>query len=249
MQAFSVAIIDDNSSIRKLIRQLLRQNFPQLKIIAEAGGVREGIVLLEDKQPDILFLDMELGDGMGFELLEMVGESSTRVIVISAFESYAYHAIHADITDYLLKPISAPDLRLAVLKASKQLEQQRQKEKEGEAELELSDDRLVLRTATSFHLIVVDDIVYCHSEAGYSTFFLKDERKIVISKTLKAVEEILNGFLFFRIHKSYLLNCRYMQSFHKTGEMYIVLSSGERLPVASRKKEAFTLFLLKMRNL
>jgi two-component system LytT family response regulator len=234
-------IIDDEPHAISALRQELEFHCPEISAIGEAASVKEGVALLrQTPQLDLLFLDIQLTDGSGFDILEQVDYQQFKVIFTTAYSDYALKAIKFMPLDYLLKPVDPDELRAAVDKAlsaqqaafSQQvfnfLQQYR-----GASSL---PERVALATAEGIHLFPVRSIVRLASEGNYTTVFFEGGKKLLLAKTLKEMEESLSRYRFERIHKSHLVNLDHVQSYINRFGGELVMSDGAELPVAQRKK-------------
>lgn len=231
-----VVIIDDEPAIRKDMQVLMQQQ-PGFIVVGVCGSVQEAKVLLPATQPDLLLLDISLGDGTGFDILQEAAPLACKVIFITAHHDFAIKAIKYGALDYLLKPLDEDELRLAlekVLKAQpavpEQLALAQQQYRQGGLQ-----NRIVLRSQQYLQIVAFEDIVYCQSDAGYTTFFLNDGRKIVVSRSIKEYEELLPETWFLRPHQSYLVNHHFIDRYHKDG--YLILRNGVEIPVSVRRKD------------
>lgn len=237
-----VVIIDDEPAIRKDTQALLQQQ-PGFIVAATCGSVQEAKILIPATQPDLLLLDIELQDGTGFDILQQV-EIHCRVIFITAYHEYAIRAIKYGALDYLLKPLDEEELKAALDKVRRSSLDQPQQEQLALAKQSFQQqgmqNRIVLRSQQYLQIVPFEEILYCQSDAGYTTFFLTDQRKIVVSKSIKDYEELLPNW-FIRPHQSYLVNHNYIDRYHKDG--YLVLRNGVEIPVATRRKEIIIEYL------
>ena len=231
-------VIDDERSNREYLISMLDKYFPNIKVVGEASSVRSGIEAIRSLGPDMVFLDIRLGDGEGFDILSEIGTIDFKLIFITAFEEYALKAIKFSALDYLLKPVVLSDLQEAIEKVETQIQRDLNVQL-AEMNMNLqsvSKKRIVLRTADKLHLIPVNDIIRCEADRNYVNFYLQGGRKIVISSPMKDFEEILGEQGFFRLHKSHIVNISCIESYIKSDGGQVVLSDGTRLPVADRKK-------------
>lgn len=250
MDVYKAMIVEDDYRIRHALKHMLEKKFPEIKIEAEADSVSKATNVLMEFTPDILFLDVCLGSNFGFELATQLQTKHTQVIVITADEGYAYQAFKIDAVDFILKPVTNIALSHAIEKAKNALALQNKEAEPPSDSLEIMDASMVaLRSAEAIYFVHFDEILYCFSEKGYTTFFLKNERQIMISKTLKEVEAILPSMPFFRIHKSYLINCNYMMAFFKNQKLFVELINGTKIPVAQRKRAVFSQFIEGFRSI
>lgn len=232
-------IIDDEAHMRQSLEKLVKDHCPNIKLIAKADGVETGHDAIKKHQPDLVFLDIKMNDGTGFDLLKRLEPIDFKVIFITAYDEYAIRAIKFSALDYLLKPVGPGELKEAVERAKKVVL------KELNTQLSILEDdlqsegrkKIILKTFDSIHLVKVSEIIYCKSDNNYTEFYLLDQNKIVVSQTLKEYEEILSDFGFFRVHQSYLINLIHILRFDKAEGGSIVLTNNHKAPVASRKKD------------
>ncbi|MBI1228328.1 MAG: response regulator [Bacteroidetes bacterium] len=234
-------LTDDEPNARSTLRQELDLHCPEIRIIGEAGSVAEAVDLIRKQADvDLLFLDIQLTDGSGFDILEKVDYQSFKTIFTTAYSDYALKAIKFAPLDYLLKPIDAEELRAAVDKAlatqqtsfNTQMQQFMQQYRSATS----PPDRIALATADGIHLHAVRSIVRLASEGNYTTVFFENGKKLLLAKTLKDMEETLARHRFERIHKSHLVNLDHVQSYVNRFGGEVVMSDGAELPVAQRKK-------------
>ena len=232
-------IIDDEKNSRENLRGLLNVFHNELSIIGEADGFKSGVELIKNKKPELVFLDIQMPDGSGFRLLESFVDPDFYVIFTTAFDQFAIKAIRFSALDYLLKPIDPDELKLAVQKAIS-----KQNTNSGASFKILKENthntepkKIILSTSEGLHVIHLKDIIRCESDDYYTRFFFADKSKLMISKTLKDVEEMLHDSGFIRTHKSHLINITYIKGFLKNDGGYIILTNGEKIPVSRRKKE------------
>ncbi|MBC7774442.1 MAG: response regulator transcription factor [Phycisphaerae bacterium] len=233
-------IIDDEPAARASLALEIKLHCPQINIVAEASSVAEGIEAVgSHPQASLLFLDIQLTDGSGFDLLQKINFESLKIIFTTAYSEYALRAIKFAPLDYLLKPIDAQELQAAVEKATrgKQTELQEQirlfmQQMGGSA----APARITLATADGIHLHYVKNIVRCASDGNYATVYFDDQRKLLVAKTLKDLELLLSPYPFERIHKSHLINLDHLRRYYNRFSGEVEMSDGAILPVAQRKK-------------
>ncbi|MCB2221374.1 MAG: LytTR family DNA-binding domain-containing protein [Bacteroidetes bacterium] len=235
-------IVEDEKKSRETLIGLLNLYCKNVKIVAEADSVRTGIDAIEQHDPDLLFLDIQMPDGSGFRLLESVRKINFDVIFTTAYDQFAIKAIKFSALDYLLKPIFPDDLVEAVKKAEQKRETTMSKEGievllENIRRPETDSPKIVLSTSEKINVVKVKDILRCESDNYYTMYYFTDGKKLLVSKTLKENEELLSGYNFIRPHKSHLVNTIYIKSFNKQDGGYIVMTDGSSIPVSRRKKE------------
>lgn len=236
-------LVDDEKNALEMLEWMLQKHCPDVNIVAMFDSPIEALENIGSIQPDVIFLDIEMPQLNGFDLLERLGNRDADVIFTTAYNQFAIKAFKICALDYLLKPIDAEDLKSAVKKAHDR------KSKVSAQQLEMllnyvkpekPKTKRVALTASD-HLIFVDtsEIVYCESDSNYTIFFLADGRKVIVSKTLKDVEEILEGADFFRIHASYLINMKHVSKFTRGDGGYVVMSNNQHITVSRKKKDEF----------
>ncbi len=235
-------IIDDENKARESIAHLLKLTFKEVKVIGQADSVKTGLESIKKLQPDLVFLDIQLEDGTGFDILSQLKEISFHIIFITAFNEYAVKAFKYAAMDYLMKPINPQEFIKAVerVKASHKNDDFETKFKAYISHLQNSKSehkKIVLKTSESIHLIKVNEIIRCEADKGYTDFYIKGGKKILVSKGLKDYDELLSDFNFIRTHQSHLINLDYIRSFEKGDGGYILMSDGSTVPVSSRKRE------------
>ncbi len=244
---FKVLIVDDEFMVRAALMEMIAEHCLAVSEMAEAESVADGLSKIKSFQPDIVCLDISLGDGTGFDLLEKAQPIGFAFIFLTAYGEYAIDAFKVNAVDYLLKPPSPQELTDAFEKCAKQVTTEREKMASQEGPSDSS--KIVLKTADSFFLVSPKDVLFCESDAGYTTFYLKDKRKILVSKNLKSIEESLPQSHLIRVHKSFLVNPTYITAFHKGKTTYIELVDGSKVPVAIRKRDELLLFLNRFQNI
>ncbi len=233
-------IIDDEPAARSTLTQEIELHCPQIKIIAEAGSVVEGInVVQANPHAQLLFLDIQLTDGSGFDLLQNIDYQKLSIIFTTAYSEYALRAIKFSPMDYLLKPIDAEELKTAVDKVI----QSKQSDVHEQIRLFMQQmntsaipPRIALATSDGIHFYFVKNIVRCASDGNYSTVYFDDKSKLLIAKTLKDLELLLLPFQFERVHKSHLINIEHLRRYYNRFSGELEMSDGAIIPVAQRKK-------------
>mgnify|MGYP000910210948 CR=1 FL=1 len=234
-------IIDDDSTARDTLKTLISIYAPTITIIGEANGVKTGIELIKNSSPELVLLDVEMQDGTGFDLLSIIGNPTFKVIFVTGHDAFAIKAFKYSAIDYVLKPLDPDDLVKALEKAANNTsvpeEQLKITTLAHNATAKSENQKIVLRDATSIYLVAINEIIRCEAEANYTTFYIKDGRKLIVSKTLKEYDTLLNAHHFFRIHQSHLINLNYFDRFDKANGGVTIMKDGSILPVAVRKKE------------
>ncbi len=235
-----VVIIDDEPGARDNLARLLKNNFPDLDLVGQADGVAKGKELVEALRPDLAFLDVQMQDGTGFDLLKMLDLSKMHVIFVSAYDHFAITAIKFSAVDYLLKPVEPEDMKLAIEKIKKTKSDSELKQK---IDLLLTNinriDKIALPSLSGIEFVKLADIIRCESDNNYTNFYLFGGEKIVVSKTLKEFEEMLETKGFFRTHKSHIINMNYLKKYIKGEGGSVIMEDGSEVLVSRRRKEDF----------
>lgn len=238
-------IVDDEFNAREFLEKLLQRYFPdKFLVLALCESVDDAIHAIEKFNPELVFLDVQMPNKNGFQLFKELNKINFEVIFTTAHSEFAIDAIKCSALDYLLKPINYIDLLETVKKYESKLNKASQQEKlmlliENLDTGNSAYNKIALPTETGFELVKTNAILYCEADSNYCKIVCLDGKKIVLSKTLKFIEELLPTSVFQRIHKSYLVNLNYVTRFNKTNELLVELSNGQTLPVSIRKKEDF----------
>lgn len=239
-------LIDDDSNLRNGMKTMLSRYAADIVIVGEADDVQTGIDAIADLKPQVVFLDIQLSDGTGFDILEQLaqrnGKSSFHIVFITAHEQYAIKAFRFSALDFLLKPVDPEELQKVIVKIKNVLEKT-----DNYAHIDLllenirkkvdNFKRIALSTSDGIHLFEISDIIRCESEDNYTKFFIKNHKPVLISKTLKEYEDLLGEHGFERIHQSHLINLSYLKSYIRKDGGYVVMADNSNLPISHRKKE------------
>lgn len=244
MRKLKAIIIDDENSSRQSLRQKVEHYCMDVELIAECENGEEGIKAIEEKHPDIVFLDVEMPRMNGFTMLQNINNQNFELIFTTAYDHYAIRAIRFSALDYLVKPIEVQDLQLAVERAKEKREQHHPNERIETLLHNLLDEkhttkRIAIPSMEGLQFIEISDIVYLEAESNYTIIYLKSLPKLTVSKTLKDFEELLPPQIFLRIHHSHLINKNHIQKYFKGEGGQVMMSNGKTLDVARRKKEEF----------
>lgn len=235
-------IIDDEVNSRDSISQTLKLYCPEVNVVAHGEGVQSGIEAIDLYSPDLVFLDIKMQDGTGFDLLKKIDDIQFKVIFITAYEEYAIKAFKFNALDYLTKPIDPDELKNAIDKVMAALGQdtfgERLKNLLGSMSKGSANQKkkIMLRTSDTVHVVDIERIIRCESDRNYTTFHLEDGEKIFIAKSMREFEDLLIGYNFFRVHHSHLINLNYVTKFLKD-DLICVLRDDTNIPVAYRKRD------------
>jgi two-component system, LytTR family, response regulator len=236
-------LLDDEPYCIELLAHLLHKHCPGIVVVAHYTEPQAALAFLkENPDTELVFLDVEMPRLNAFDLLNLLHPFNFKIVFTTAYDKYAVKAIKYSALDYLLKPIDIEELKTAVQKARKlpavRLEQLEllAHHQNGSA---AHPERIALSTQSGVDFVSVKEVVFCKSEGSYSEVHIEDGRKLVLSKSLKEVEELLPAADFFRVHHSHLLNLRHVKRYLKGSGGEVVMSNGSQLPVARNKKEEF----------
>jgi len=237
-------IVEDEHTSRDILKNYLTRYCPNVQVLGEAENVEEALVLIRNNELDLVFLDVEMPYGNAFDLLEKVGDISFETIFVTAYNQYAMDALNAHASYYLMKPISIDEL----IKAVDYVTEIKQKESALQDQVLVPKIHAVAGKITipqqdGFEVINTVDILYCKADDNYTEIYLNNEKKKLVSKTLKYFEDALMDSHFSRVHKSYLVNVNEIVKYVKGKGGSVVLSNGKQVSVsASRKAELLAFF-------
>lgn len=239
----AILVEDHPDAAEKITFLLTKYCSDKINLLGHATSGHEGIQLIEDHEPDLVFLDIELGDMTAFEMLERIDPIRFQVIFTTAHDHYAIRAIKYSAVDYIQKPVGREDLLSAIQRAENHpmrlvSEQINHLAQYGQPRAPLPD-KIALTTADGLVFKNIEDIIRCESDRMYTNVILKNKEKVVVSKPMGHLEEILAGHQFFRIHNSHLINVRYIQQYVRTDGGYLVMEDGATIGVARNRKEEF----------
>lgn len=234
-------IIEDELDAQHLLTKILDDYCPDVKVVGCAANIVEGKTLIEDQDPDIVFLDIQLGATTGFQLLDSLKNKSFKLIITTAYQEFALKAFKYEAIDYVLKPYSPKSIIVALDKVKKQTNDKNDVYKKLEALLvaHKSPAKISLPTANGYLMINPNDIVHVSADRSYSQVFLTSKKKLLISKPLKEIEAVLPSDSFFRPHTSHLININRLEMYNKEDGGYALMTDGTQVPVARRRKAEF----------
>ena len=240
MDKIRAVIIDDELSFIKTLKILLADH-PQVDVIGEARSVRQGQVLIKDCSPDLVFLDIKMDDGSGFDLLSKFDNISFKIVFVTAYDTYAVRAFQVNAIDYLLKPITEDRLNDCITNVIKNVQTISTSEirvllnKIGQHSTR--KNVIVLKELDMQHVTRIEDLIWCEAVRGYTRFHLVGGATILTSRHLKEYEDKLRYDGFFRVHRSYLVNLNKVKRFDKSDGGVLHLEEGHTVPVSFRKKD------------
>lgn len=241
MTLISAVIIEDEIPVAKSLETLLGFN-NGISLKGMAHDINSGEELIKKINPDVVFCDIQLGKkATGFDLIERFSNPKFKLIFVTAFNEYAIKAFKYNAIDYLLKPIDQEELEISISRAKKQIEETGT-ENQLKSLVEMmtgkneQPKKLVLKTSEQIRAVDIEDIIRLESESNYTSFYLKDGKKLLVSKALKEYSDLLEDRNFFRAHQSHLINIDYFETYEKQDGGYIILKDGTSIPLAKRKK-------------
>ena len=232
-------IVEDLIDAMQLLKSDIEKHHREIKIINTAKSVVEAAKVLRNNEPDILFLDIMLGDGTGFDVLEIFPELKSKIIFVTASDEFAIKAFKFAAIDYVLKPYAQEELSQAIERAKQQIQPNKERLdilKQTLNSPEKKPDKISLHTLDKIIIVNLDDIIRCESDSNNTMFHLQDGRKIFVTKTLKYFADMLKPYGFLRVHQSHLVNLQCISAFIKTDGGYLMLKNGKSVPVSVRKK-------------
>jgi|TARA_B110000902_G_scaffold265481_1_gene349916 two-component system LytT family response regulator len=239
MKKFTSIVVDDIPEALEMLCHDIEKHHPEIEIIGKASSVISAAKLLQKNHPDILFLDIKLGDGTSFDILEIVSNLQSKIIFVTASDEYAIKAFKFAAIDYILKPYSNEDLANSIKKATDQIQPNREQIavlQESIKNTNKVSQKISLHTSEKIIVLELSEIVRCNSDSNYTTFHLKNGQKILVSKTLKYYADMLKEHQFLRVHQSHLINTRYIKEFIKSDGGYLILKDKSNIPVSVRKR-------------
>ncbi|MNJ90875.1 Transcriptional regulatory protein YehT [compost metagenome] len=233
-----VLLIDDQEVNIDLLRNLLKKFFSSIEIIGISTDPLEALSLAHTLQPDLLFLDIQMPGLNGLDLMKEVKKAAdTEVIFVTAFSEYALDAYENQAAGYITKPVNAEKFVLTVSKVLDQIETRKKLTLPEPDELFRNNGKIALSTQKGLIFLDPDTIYYCESGGNYTTFFLKEEKQVVVSKQIGQFEQLLLKKQFVRIHDRYIINLKHLRAYHRGNGGTVILENDKELPVSVRRKE------------
>lgn len=238
-------IIDDEQHCINHLRNLLKEHFSDtVDLMINYQTMETGIKGIIAQRPDLIFLDVQIGDKTGFDVLRNFTTVNFEVIFTTAYEKYAVQAFKFSAIDYLLKPIDIEDLKQAMERLQGKIAKNEMARKLDTLFHNLKDlqgvsKKICVPVLNGYVFLQVNDIIRCQSDINYTTLFLNNKQKLVVAKTLKEFEEMLREYHFFRVHNSHLVNLAYIKAYNKGKGGYITLQDNTEIEVSTRRKDEF----------
>lgn len=235
-----MALIDDEADARATLRALISIHLPTADF-READGISSGLSLIHQYQPDVVFLDVMMKDGTGFDLLKQLSAINFKLIIVSGHNEFALKAFRFSAIDYLIKPVDADDLRVTLSRLQTSVvppwNEMMEVLKQSIKVPAESERKIVLKDMNTVYVVSVNSIIRCEASDNYTTFYFSDQSPIIVSRPLKEYDELLTPLRFFRVHQSHLISLNYLQQFNKREGGSIKMKDGSEVPVSLRKRE------------
>lgn len=245
-----VVIIDNENRTRNLIRKMIGSFNLNLTFNSVGYDLKSGLQVIEKEEPDIVLIDLQISNDSSFDVLNLLKNKRVKVICITESEEFAIKAIQFFAFDYILKPLEEIHVEKALSKAIREMKEANQFTINQEQYIALTENispqkkqRLVLKTQESIYVVDLKDIIRCEADRNYTSFFLQNKTKILVSKTLKEYDLLLSSHNFLRVQQSHLINLDYVERYDKGPIGTIVMKDGSQVPLSQSKKEIFFLTL------
>ena len=226
MRMLRAVIIDDEENQRENLRMILEQHCGGITVVADANNAISGAAVIAKHDPDVVFLDIQMPGGTGFDLMENLGQIEAKIVLVTAHEDHMRKAFKFNVFDYIVKPVDFNEVRAAVLRLS-----------EGVKPGNTDSKKVALSTSTGVIFLEKQRIVFVKAEGSYTTIQLDDSKKITVSKNLKNIEQLLSDDQFMRVHRSYLINLVHVEEVTRTDGGFVKLGSEYEVPLSPDKKE------------
>ncbi len=236
-------IIEDDKNNIEVLRALLEKFCPEVSVTGSALTAGDGVQLIKANQPDLIFLDVELGNETGFDVIKNFPSAAFKIIFTTAHEQYAFKAIKASCIEYLLKPVNYRELQEAVKKFASQKNLSVNQKKievllDNLGNTNSAFNKLAIPTSDGYAFLNASEIMYCQADLNYTLIHTSKNERLVSSKNLKEFEELLSAPVFFRCHKSYIINLNYIKKFNRADSV-VYMTNETAIDIAVRKKEEF----------
>lgn len=231
-------IVDDEKDVSQALKLLLNKTCPDIEVIGVVHSAMDAVKALKKEMADVLFLDIEMPGGNGFDLLEIVDNKELYVIFTTAHSEYAIKAIKNGAKDYILKPIDPDELMASVAKAKKEIDSLKTNGINSKVSSTLS-----VSTPKGLMFVSKEDVIYIKADGRYSELYCKEDQRYTVCKNIGEYEEELNKDFFFRVHKSYLINCKHVVKIKSTDGGFVEMNNKAEIEISKRKKTEFLKFL------
>ena len=243
-------IVDDEVNNRENLQAALSTHCREIAVIGEADSALSAMDLIQECQPDLVFLDIAMPLGGGFELLESLPEINFEIIFVTAFDQFAIRAIKFAAIDYLLKPLDILELKKAI---NRVIEKRQKHERTANLDiflqnLQQAEKKIALPQSDHIEFVPVDSIIRCRGDRNYTYFYLKGDRSLLVSRTLKEFVDLLEDCGFFRVHQSHLVNLKCIQKYSKRDGGTLFMTDQAQIPVARARKDQLLTYLMKKKS-
>lgn len=241
--AIRTIIIEDEKASQELLSTIVTEYCPYLQLVGVAGSVDLAFTLIKETQPDLVFLDIHIGQQTGFDLLDAVGTKEFKVIITTAHEEYALKAFKYEAIDYILKPYTPKDVIKSTQRIKEKLEESKaflQLEKTIKNSLQFKEgEKLTIGTSDGLKVFKMDNVTRIEGSGAYCNIYSTESKPLLISKSLKEIEQMLPENQFFRTHDSHIINLRHVKEYKKEDGGMVILENGDQIPVSRRRKQEF----------
>jgi two-component system LytT family response regulator len=244
----NICIIDDEYDNREILSFIIKNQKGDYNIVGEASNLQQGIKLIRETKPDLIFLDIEMPDGSGFDLLYDLGEDKPEVIFCTAYNQFALKAIECSALAYILKPLTVEMVSEALQKATIQLDKNQKLLQYDTLYEQLNHAKskaikFLVKNTDGLHIVFYEELIYCIADSNYTYLFIQNKKKITVSKTLKEIEKILESNPdFMRIHQSFIINLKKIKNISRIdAHLVVIMSDGKELSVSRSKRDEFML--------
>ncbi|MCX2681968.1 LytTR family DNA-binding domain-containing protein [Galbibacter sp. EGI 63066] len=251
MEKVKAIVIDDEKASLDILEHFLEKYCPHsVNVVGRSTEIEEGIVLINKLRPELLFMDIMMNEGTGFDILDEIDEYNYKIIFVTAFDNFAIKSFQYNAIDYILKPIQLEDLILSVNKATSEIRanvytEKRQLDMLSNVidNINIAFQKIVIPSNNKIDFVKMEDIVYCKSDGRYTTFYLIDGQELVSSKNLGEYETMLDSNFFYRVHNSYIINLNHIVRITKESGCYCYMVNGKSIPIAKRRQDLLFRFL------
>lgn len=231
-----VVIIDDVETARSMLKALISSEFPQIEIVGEAADLAQGVIEINKKQPDLVFCDIDMPGLSGMQITDFFTSGLPfQLVYVTAYSEFLLNALHNQATDYILKPVDPKHLKAAILRAEERLQSNN-----SSSTKQSMPSKLAIPVLEGMVFINIDEIVYLRAEAAYTQIFLTDQTQFTASRNIGEFEELLlNNPVFFRTHRSYIINLQHIKKYLRQGGASVVMSNEHEVGVSRERKDEF----------
>jgi len=238
MQQLKTIIVDDEKFSRENLGTLIDEYCPELEVVGAAASAKAARTLVEEFDPDVIFLDINMPNEDGFDFLSSIPDKNFSVVFATAHNEYGIQAVKAEAVDYLLKPIDIEELQNTSKKLLLNTLERKYKVKAGKSIPERIG-KIIINHSQGFSIITLNDIIRLEGDSNYTKIYVKDEQYVITSKTLKELQEILSEPYFYRIHKSHIINLNFLKEYSNEDGGYAIMSDGSKIMISRRRHQEF----------